>query len=121
MENQKSKVISREDAFAFLKTNLKNCEFYSHISSQTNKPASAIVYQNSGETEFIPFSSKSLERLGIIDNGEQKPLINAIKSGKLVLATLNKPARNKDGKELPFNARCFVSAGKGEGFSDLEL
>ena len=120
MENQ-SKVIAKEDAFAFLKSNLRNCEFYSHISSKTNAQASAIVYNNNGVNEFIPFSSKSLQRLNIVDNGSQKPLIEAIKSGKLVLATLDKPAKSKDGKSLNFNARCFCSAGKGEGFADLEL
>jgi hypothetical protein len=120
MEKQ-AQVISREDAFAFLKTNLKNCEFYTHISSKTNKQASAVVYKNGGINEFIPFSSKSLQRLNIVDTGNQKPLINAIKAGKLVLATLDKPAVDKDGKTLPFNARCFCSAGKGEGFEDLEL
>ena len=122
MENQsKSNVISKEDALAFLKSNLRNCEFYTHISSKTNAQSSAIVYNNNGMNEFIPFSSKSLQRLNIVDNGEQKPLIQAIKSGELVLATLDKPAKSKDGKTLPFNARCFCTPGKGEGFSDLEL
>ena len=120
MENQ-SKVISKEDAFVFLKSNLKNCEFYSHISSKTNAQASAIVYNNNGMNEFIPFSTKSLQRLNIVDNGSQKPLMEAIKEGKLVLATLDKPAKSKDGKALPFQARCFCTAGKGEGFEDLVL
>ena len=120
MENQ-SKVIAREDGLNFLKENLKKCEFYTHISSQTNAPASAIVFNNNGINEFIPFSAKSLQRLNIVDNGQQKVLIEAVKSGKLVLATLDKPAKTKDGKALPFNARCFVSASKGEGFADLEL
>ena len=71
--------------------------------------------------EFIPFSSKSLQRLNIVDNGSQKPLMEAIKEGKLVLATLDKPAKSKDGKALPFQARCFCTAGKGEGFEDLVL
>ena len=115
------KVISKADAFEFLKANLKNCEFYSHISSKTNEQSSAIVFNNGGENEFIPFSSKSLQRLNIVDEGKQAPLINAIKEGKLILATLDKKAKSKDGKELNFNARCFVSAGKGEGFADLEL
>ena len=120
MENQ-SKVISKEDAFVFLKSNLKNCEFYSHISSKTNAQASAIVYNNNGMNEFIPFSTKSLQRLNIVDNGSQKPLMEAIKEGKLVLATLDKVAKSKDGKALPFQARCFCTAGKGEGFEDLVL
>ena len=120
MEN-KSNVISKEDALSFLKSNLRNCEFYTHISSKTNAQASAIVYNNNGVNEFIPFSAKSLARLNIVDNGEQAKLINAIKEGKLVLATLDKPAKSKDGKSLPFNARCFCTPGKGEGFSDLEM
>ena len=120
MENQ-SKVISREDGLNFLKENLRNCEFYTHISSKTNAQASAIVYTKNGINEFIPFSAKSLQRLGIVDTGEQRVLIEAVKSGKLVLATLDKNAKDKQGKTLPFNARCFVSASKGEGFSDLEL
>lgn len=120
MEN-KTKIIAREDGYSFLKSNVNKCEFYSHISSRTNKQASAIVYKNGGMNEFIPFSVKSLERLNIIDNGSQKPLIAAIKSGELILATLNTPAKDKDGNPLPFNARCFVSAGKGAGFEDLEL
>src|SRR5574344_2802952 len=117
----KSNVISREDALSFLQSNLKNCEFYSHISSKTNKQASAIVFNNNGRNEFIPFSSKSLQRLNIVDNGSQKPLIGAIKEGKLVMATLDKPAKDKNGNILPFNARCFCTSGKGEGFADLEL
>ena len=121
MENQSSKVIAKEDALSFLQSNLKNCEFYTHISSKTNTQASAIVFNNNGMNEFIPFSSKSLERLNIVDNGSQKPLINAIKSGKLVLATLDKPAKDKNGKVLPFNSRCFCTPGRGEGFADLEL
>ena len=115
------KVISKADAFEFLKANLKNCEFYSHISSQTNKQASAIVYNQNGENEFIPFSSKSLARLNIVDEGKQAPLIEAIKTGKLILATLDKKAKSKDGRELSFNARCFCTPGRGEGFADLEL
>lgn len=121
MENQSSKVIAKADAFAFLKSNIKNCEFYSHISSKTNAQASAIVFNNGGVNEFIPFSSKSLQRLNIVDNGSQKPLINAIKSGQLILATLDKPAKDKNGKTLPFNSRCFCTPGKGDGFADLEL
>ena len=122
MENQsKSTVISKEDALSFLQSNLKNCEFYTHVSSKTNAQASAIVFNNNGRNEFIPFSSKSLQRLNIVDNGSQKTLINAIKEGKLVLATLDKPAQTPDGKTLPFNARCFCTPGKGEGFADLEL
>ena len=120
MENT-GKIISREDGFSFLKNNTNNCEFYSHISSKTNKQASAIVFKNNGVNEFIPFSSKSLQRLNIVDEGKQRPLIEAIKSGKLVLATLDKPAKDANGKALNFNARCFCSAGKGEGFADLEL
>ena len=87
----------------------------------SNKQASAIVFRNNGVNEFIPFSAKSLQRLNIVDEGKQKPLIDAIKSGQLVLATLDKPAKDADGKALNFNARCFCSAGKGEGFEDLEL
>lgn len=122
MENQaKSNVIAREDAFVFLKNNSAKCEFYTHISAETNEQASCIVYQNNGVNEFIPFSRKSLQRLNIVDEGKQRPLIEAIKSGKLVLATLDKPAKDKQGKTLSFNARCFCSAGKGEGFCDLEL
>ena len=120
MENQ-SKVIAKEDAFVFLKSNIKNCEFYSHVSSKTNKQSSAVVYLNNGTNEFIPFSSKSLERLNIKDDGNQKQLIDAIKAGKLVLATLDKPAKDKNGKVLPFQARCFCTPGKGEGFEDLVL
>ena len=120
MEN-KANVINKEDALDFLKSNIKNCEFYTHISSQTNAQASAIVYNNNGINEFIPFSAKSLQRLNIVDNGEQRTLIDAIKQGKLVLATLDKPAKSKDGKALPFQARCFCTAGKGEGFEDLVL
>lgn len=116
-----SKIISREDALSFLQSNLKNCEFYSHISSKTNKQASAIVFKNNGVNEFIPFSTKSLQRLNIVDEGKQRPLIEAIKEGKLVLATLDKTAKDADGKTLNFNARCFVSNSKGEGFADLEL
>lgn len=117
-----SKIIKREDGLDFLKTNLRSCEFYTHVSSKTNAQASAIVYNhNDGINEFIPFSSKSLQRLNIVDDGTQSQLIQAIKSGKLVLATMDKPATDKNGKKLPFNARCFVSNTKGEGFADLEL
>ena len=117
----KSKVIDKQDALVFLKSNVKNCEFYSHISGKTNEQSSAIVFNRNGVNEFIPFSGKSLKRLNVVDNGNQRQLIDLIKEGKLVLATLDKMAKTKDGKDLGFNARCFCTAGKGENFFDLEL